>query len=112
MKLVTAVIQPKKLDHVKEQLKLVGVTGMTVTEVRGFGAQGGTVEMYRGAEATIDMIPKVQLQMVVGDDDLDRVVNRLVNSARTGTIGDGKVWITEVQHVIRIRTGELDLEAV
>ena len=103
MKLITAIIKPFKLDEVKDALKAANVTGITVTEVRGFGRQGGHVETYRGAEYKVDFIPKVRLELVVDDAVADQVVEVIVKSAGTGKIGDGKVWITEVSRVIRIR---------
>ena len=106
MKLITAIIKPFKLDEVKEALKGAGVVGMTVTEVRGFGRQGGHTETYRGAEYQIDFVPKLKLEIVLDADQVDRVVDVLVESARSGKIGDGKVWVTEVESIIRIRTGE------
>ena len=112
MKLVTAVIKPFKLDDVKDALKGVGVTGITVTEVRGFGRQGGHTETYRGAEYKIDFVPKVSLSVVVGDDVVDSVVDTIVSSAATGKIGDGKIWVTDVDRIVRIRTGEEGPEAV
>ena len=112
MKLVTAVIKPFKLDDVKDALKGVGVTGITVTEVRGFGRQGGHTETYRGAEYKIDFVPKVSLSVVVGDDVADSVVDTIVSSAATGKIGDGKIWVTDVDRIVRIRTGEEGGEAI
>ncbi len=112
MKLVTAVIKPFKLDDVKDALKGVGVTGITVTEVRGFGRQGGHTETYRGAEYKIDFVPKVSLSVVVDDDVADSVVDTIVSSAATGKIGDGKIWVTDVERTVRIRTGEEGTEAV
>ena len=106
MKLITAIIKPFKLDEVKEALKGAGVVGMTVTEVRGFGRQGGHTETYRGAEYQIDFVPKNKLEVVVDDDEVDRVVDLLVEAARSGKIGDGKVWVTNVETLVRIRTGE------
>jgi len=112
MKLITAIIKPFKLDEVKDALKAANVTGITVTEARGFGRQGGHVETYRGAEYKVDLIPKVRLEMVVEDAVADSVVTVLVKSAGTGKIGDGKVWITDVSRVVRIRTGEEGRDAV
>lgn len=112
MKLVTAVVKPFKLDDVKQALKGVGVVGMTVTEVRGFGRQGGHTETYRGAEYQVDLIPKVKLEAVIADEDADRVVDAIVEAARTDKIGDGKVWVTSVDRIVRIRTGERDRDAV
>jgi len=112
MKLITAVIKPFKLDDVKDALKAVGVTGITVSEVRGFGRQGGHVETYRGAEYQIEFVPKTTLQIVVDDDATDRVVDAIAQSAATGKIGDGKIWVTEVERLIRIRTGEEGTDAV
>jgi nitrogen regulatory protein P-II 1 len=112
MKLVTAVIKPHKLDDVKEALKGAGVQGMTVDEVKGFGRQGGHTEVYRGAEYTIDLIPKVRIEVVVDDAAADTVTEAIVNAAHTDKIGDGKVWITPVDRIVRIRTGERDAEAL
>ena len=112
MKLITAIIKPFKLDEVKDALKAANVTGITVTEVRGFGRQGGHVETYRGAEYKADFIPKVRLELVVDEAVVDRVVEVIVKSAGTGKIGDGKVWITEVSRVVRIRTGEEGRDAI
>ncbi len=112
MKLITAIIKPFKLDEVKDALKAANVTGITVTEVRGFGRQGGHVETYRGAEYQVDFIPKVRLEMVVEEAVVDRVVEVIVKSAGTGKIGDGKVWISEVSRVVRIRTGEEGRDAI
>ena len=112
MRLVTAVIKPFKLDDVKDALKEIGVTGMTVTEVRGFGRQGGHTETYRGAEYRVDFVPKVSIEVVVDDGLADRVVDTIAGSAATGQIGDGKIWVTEVERLVRIRTGEEGSAAV
>ena len=112
MKLVTAVIKPFKLDDVKEALKAAGVVGVTVTEVRGFGRQGGHTETYRGTEYQVDFLPKVKVEVIVDDADADSAVEAIVTSARTDKIGDGKVWVTTVDELIRIRTGERGAEAV
>ncbi|MFZ8969355.1 MAG: P-II family nitrogen regulator [Ilumatobacteraceae bacterium] len=112
MKLITAVIKPFKLDDVKDALKGIGVAGMTVTEVRGFGRQGGHTETYRGAEYKIDFVPKVSLSVVVDDAIADQVVDTIVSSAATGKIGDGKVWVSPVDRLVRIRTGEEGAQAV
>jgi nitrogen regulatory protein P-II 1 len=112
MKLVTAVIKPFKVDDVKAALKAVGVTGMTVQEVKGVGRQGGHAEVYRGAEYRVDLLPKVRFDLVVAPEDIGAVVDAIVESAATGKIGDGKVWVTDVDAVVRIRTGERDTEAV
>ena len=112
MKLVTAVIKPFKLDEVKDALKAVGVAGMTVSEVRGFGRQGGHTETYRGAEYQIDFVPKVVLEAVVDDDQSDLVVETIAKAASTGKIGDGKIWVTDVERLVRIRTGEEGTDAV
>ncbi len=106
MKLITAVVKPFRLDDVKDALKAAGVTGITVTEVRGFGRQGGHTETYRGAEYKIDFVPKSQLELVVDDDRVDELVDVIAAAARTDKIGDGKIWVTDVDRVIRIRTGE------
>jgi len=112
VKLVTAVIKPFKLEDVKAALQEAGVTGMTVSEAQGFGRQGGHTEVYRGAEYRIDFVPKVRVEVVVDDRDADRVIRAIVDSARTGRIGDGKVWITAVEDLVRIRTGERGDDAV
>ena len=112
MKLVTAVIKPFKLDDVKDALKTAGVTGITVAEVRGFGRQGGHTETYRGAEYKIDFVPKVSLRVVVDDDVADSVVDTIVASAATGKIGDGKIWVSNVDRLVRIRTGEEGTDAI
>ena len=112
MKLVTAIIKPFKLEDVKDALKAAGIAGITVSEVQGFGRQGGHTEVYRGAEYQVDFVPKVRLEVVVDVFDAEKVAEVIVTAARTGKIGDGKVWITEVDRLIRIRTGELDADAV
>jgi nitrogen regulatory protein PII len=112
MKLVTAIIKPHKLDEVKDALKAAGLHGMTVDEVKGFGRQGGKTEIYRGAEYVVDLLPKVKVETVVPDDVADQVADIIVAAACTGKIGDGKVWITTVDKVIRIRTGELGNDAI
>ena len=112
MKLITAVIKPFKLDDVKDALKAANITGVTVSEVRGFGRQGGHVETYRGAEYRVDLIPKVRLDVLVDDAIADDVVDTIVKSAATGKIGDGKVWVTEASRVVRIRTGEEGRDAI
>jgi nitrogen regulatory protein P-II 1 len=112
MKLVTAVIKPFKLDDVKNALKAIGVVGMTVTEVRGFGRQGGHTETYRGTEYQVDFLPKVKVEAVVDDGDAQDVVDAIVTSAKTDKIGDGKVWVTPIEDLVRIRTGETGAEAV
>ena len=112
MKLVTAVVKPFRLEEVKEALKAAGVAGITVSEVQGFGRQSGHTEVYRGTEYTVDFVPKVRLEMVVEDGDVDRTVEAIVNSARTGKIGDGKIWVGPLDEVIRIRTGEQGSDAV
>lgn len=112
MKLVTAIIKPFKVDDVKEALKSIGVQGMTLSEVQGFGRQGGHVEVYRGAEYNVDFVPKARLEIVVDDGELDRVLDVMTVAARTDKIGDGKIWVTEVDRLIRIRTGEMGADAV
>ncbi|MEO9224184.1 MAG: P-II family nitrogen regulator [Acidimicrobiales bacterium] len=112
MKLVSAIVKPHKVDDVKDALKGAGVVGMTVSEVRGFGRQAGHTEVYRGSEYTIDLVPKIRIEIVVDDRDVDGVVDAVVESARTGSIGDGKVWVTNVEGVVRIRTGERNEEAL
>jgi nitrogen regulatory protein P-II 1 len=112
MKLITAVIKPFKLDEVKGALKNAGAAGMTVTEVRGFGRQGGHTETYRGAEYQIDFVPKVSIELVVDDAQVDSIVEVIATAAATGKIGDGKIWVTSVERLIRIRTGEEGTDAV
>jgi nitrogen regulatory protein P-II 1 len=112
MKQITAVIKPFKLDDVKAALELLGVQGLTVGEVQGFGRQRGHTEVYRGAEYVVDLVPKVRLDVLVADPDVDRVVDTIVEAARTGKIGDGKVWVTPVDTLVRVRTGERDADAV
>ena len=112
MKLVTAIVKPFKLDDVKDALKDVGIQGMTVTESRGFGRQRGHTEVYRGSEYQIDFVPKVRIDILIEDELLDRTVEAISASARTGTIGDGKIWVTAAADVYRIRTGEVGAEAI
>ena len=112
MKLITAVIKPHKLDEVREALTAAGVTGMTVTEVKGFGRQKGHTEIYRGAEYTVDFRPKVKVEVAVDDNALDRTINTIRDAAHTGQIGDGKIFVTDVAQAIRIRTGESGPEAL
>jgi nitrogen regulatory protein P-II 1 len=112
MKLITAVIKPFKLDDVKDALKAIDITGITVSEVRGFGRQGGHTETYRGAEYKIDFVPKVSLATVVDEARVDEVVEAIASAAATGKIGDGKIWVTNVDRVVRIRTGEEGTDAV
>lgn len=112
MKLVTAVIKPFKLDEVRENLTEIGVSGVTVTEVKGFGRQKGHTELYRGAEYIVDFLPKIKLEIVCSSEQLDHVIEAIQKGAHTSRIGDGKIWVTEVEQVIRIRTGEKDKEAI
>src|SRR4051812_49008903 len=112
MKLVTAIIKPFRLDEVKESLKALGVQGLTVSEVQGFGRQRGHTEVYRGAEYEIDFVPKVRIEVLVDGKDADGIVQAVVESARTGKIGDGKVWVTAVDTVVRVRTGEAGPDAL
>ena len=112
MKMITAVIKPFKLEEVREALAECGVTGLTVTEVKGFGRQKGHTELYRGAEYVVDFLPKVKIEVVVKTEDLERCVDAIVNVARTGKIGDGKIFVTAVERVVRIRTGDLDDAAI
>ncbi len=112
MKLITAIIKPFKLDDVREALSEVGVQGMTVTEVKGFGRQKGHTELYRGAEYVVDFLPKVKIEAAVGDDLLDKVVEAIAKAANTGKVGDGKIFVTPLEEVVRIRTGETGSEAV
>jgi nitrogen regulatory protein P-II 1 len=110
--LVTAVIKPHKLEEVKDALRGVGIQGLTVGEVKGFGRQGGHTETYRGAEYTIDLIPKIQIEVLCDTSEADKVIDTIANAARTGNIGDGKIWATAVDRVVRIRTGERDTDAL
>ena len=112
MKMVMAVIKPFKLDDVREALAEVGVAGITATEVKGFGRQKGHTELYRGAEYVVDFLPKVKIEVVVSEGDVERCVDAIVKAARTGKIGDGKIFVTSVERVVRIRTGEEDDAAV
>jgi nitrogen regulatory protein P-II 1 len=112
MKLVTAVIKPFKLDEVRSALETFGVQGMTVTEASGYGRQKGHTEVYRGAEYTVDLVPKTRLEVVVDDTDVDDVVDVIVKAAQTGKIGDGKVWVSPVDAVVRVRTGEVGVDAL
>ncbi len=112
MKLITAIIKPFKVDDVKDALKAIGIQGLTVGEVRGFGRQGGHTETYRGAEYKIDFVPKIQLELVVDDAVADSAIEAIASSAATGKIGDGKIWVTSVERLIRIRTGEEGTDAI
>ncbi len=112
MKKIEAIIKPFKLDDVKEALKDVGVHGLTVTEVKGFGRQKGHTELYRGAEYVIDFLPKIKLEIIVSDDSVTKVIDSIIESARTGKIGDGKIFVLPMEEVIRIRTGERGDEAL
>ena len=112
MKLITAVVKPFKVDEVKEALKEAGVQGMTVTEVRGFGRQSGHTEVYRGAEYTVDFLPKVKFEVIVAAEDVDRVSEVIANASRTGKIGDGKLWVIDLAGIQRLRTGEKDSDAI
>jgi nitrogen regulatory protein P-II 1 len=112
MKLITAVVKPFKLDDVKDALKAAGIAGMTVTEVRGFGRQGGHTETYRGAEYQVDFVPKVKIEIVTGTELAEKVADTIVGAAKSGQIGDGKIWITNVDRLIRIRTGEMGDDAI
>ena len=112
MKLITAIVKPFKLDDVKEALKAAGVQGITVSEVKGFGRQGGHTETYRGSEYQIDFVPKVRIELVVEDNSLERTLDVIRESPSTGKIGDGKIWVTNVEQIIRIRTGEHGADAI
>ncbi len=112
MKKVEAIIKPFKLDDVREALSEIGITGMTATEVKGFGRQKGHTELYRGAEYVVDFLPKVKIEVVVNDDQVERCVESITGAARTGKIGDGKIFVTEVERVVRIRTGEENVDAI
>jgi nitrogen regulatory protein PII len=112
MKLVTAVIKPYQLDAVKEALQTLGVAGMTVSEVQGYGRQKGHTEVYRGAEYTVEFLPKIRIEVVTDELEVEKVVDNIVAAARTGKIGDGKVWVTEISEVVRVRTGERGIDAL
>ncbi|RYF77023.1 MAG: P-II family nitrogen regulator [Comamonadaceae bacterium] len=112
MKQITAIVKPFKLDDVREALGQVGVTGLTVTEVKGFGRQKGHTELYRGAEYVVDFLPKMKVEVVVATEDVERCVDAIVAAARTGKIGDGKIFVTAVERIVRIRTGEEDAAAI
>ena len=112
MRLITAIVKPFKVDDVKGALKDAGIGGVTVSEVQGFGRQRGHTEVYRGAEYTVDFVPKVRMELLVEDADVERILEAVVAAARTGKIGDGKVWVTSVEQVVRIRTGERGGEAI
>jgi nitrogen regulatory protein P-II 1 len=112
MKVVVAVVKPHKLDEVKEALRDVGVSGLTTTDVEGFGRQRGHTEVYRGAEYQVDFVPKVKVEILVADDQTQGVVDAVTKAARTGKIGDGKIWVMQVEQVVRIRTGEMGPDAL
>ncbi len=112
MKKIEAIVKPFKLDEVRESLSEVGITGLTVTEVKGFGRQKGHTELYRGAEYVVDFLPKIKVEVVLADDIVDQAVEAIVKAARTGKIGDGKIFVTSVEQVIRIRTGETNEAAI
>ena len=112
MKKVEAIIKPFKLEDVKDALAEIGITGMTVSEVKGYGSQKGHSELYRGAEYVVDFLPKIKMEMVVSGDMVDKVTSTIVEAARTGKIGDGKIFVSDIEKIIRIRTGEEDTEAI
>jgi nitrogen regulatory protein P-II 2 len=112
MKLITAIVKPFKLDDVREALSAIGVQGITVTEVKGFGRQKGHTELYRGAEYVVDFLPKIKLEIAIGDELVDQTIESITTSASTGKIGDGKIFVTNLEQVIRIRTGETGPEAI
>ncbi|MDJ0657029.1 MAG: P-II family nitrogen regulator [Xanthomonadales bacterium] len=112
MKMVTAIVKPFRLDDVRSALSDVGIQGMTVTDVQGFGRQRGHTELYRGAEYVVDFVPKVKLEIAVSDDQLERVIDAIVESAKTGKVGDGKIFVSDLTNAVRIRTGERDQEAL
>ena len=112
MKLITAIIKPFKLEEVRQSLDLIGITGMTITEVKGFGRQKGHTELYRGAEYMIDFLPKIKIEIAVSIDQLDEVINAITSSVSTGKIGDGKIFVSTLDQVIRIRTGETGQDAI
>jgi nitrogen regulatory protein P-II 1 len=112
MKLITAIVKPFKLDEVREALSAIGVQGITVTEVKGFGRQKGHTELYRGAEYVVDFLPKVKIEIVIGDDMLDKAIDAIRRAAQTGRIGDGKIFVSNIEEAIRIRTGESGVDAI
>ncbi|RUM62480.1 MAG: P-II family nitrogen regulator [Sulfurimonas sp.] len=112
MKKIEAVIKPFKLEDVKDALAEIGITGMTVSEVKGYGRQKGHSELYRGAEYVVDFLPKIKMEMVVDEENVEQVINTVVEAARTGKIGDGKIFVSDIDKIVRIRTGETDSEAV
>ena len=112
MKLITAIVKPFKLDDIKDALKAAGITGITVSEARGFGRQGGHTETYRGTEYKIDFVPKVKMEIICDDGSVDAIVDAIKGAAQTGKIGDGKIWIVDVERMVRIRTGEEGVEAI
>lgn len=112
MKKIDAIIKPFKLDDVREALSGIGITGMTASEVKGFGRQKGHTELYRGAEYVVDFLPKVKIEIVINDNQLDQCIDAISNAAKTGKIGDGKIFVTSVERIIRIRTGEQDESAI
>jgi nitrogen regulatory protein P-II 1 len=112
MKKIEAIIKPFKLEDVKDGLAEMGITGMTISEVKGYGRQQGHSELYRGAEYIVEFIPKIKLELVVSSDDVDNVINTIVDNAKTGKIGDGKIFVTDIDKIVRIRTGETDEEAI
>jgi len=112
MKKIDAIVKPFKLDEVREALSEIGVSGLTVTEVKGFGRQKGHTELYRGAEYVVDFLPKVKIEIVVADDAVEQAIEAIIKAARTGKIGDGKIFVTNVEQVVRIRTGETDESAI
>jgi nitrogen regulatory protein P-II 1 len=112
MKLITAIVKPFKVDDVKDALKGIGIQGMTVTEVRGFGRQGGHTETYRGSEYQIDFVPKIKIELIVDDGAVDHVVSTIATAAGTGKIGDGKIWVAGIDRLVRIRTGEEGADAI
>jgi nitrogen regulatory protein P-II 1 len=112
MKLVTAIIKPFKVEDVKDALQKQGVNGMTLSDVSGYGRQGGHVEVYRGAEYTVELVPKVRIEALINDADVKKVVDAILIAAKTGKIGDGKIWVTPVEEVVRVRTGDLGPDAI
>ena len=112
MKLITAIVKPARLDEVKQALQSIGIAGMTVSEVSGFGAQKGHTEIYRGAEYVVDLIPKIRIEVISDDEDFSKIVETISAAANTGTIGDGKIWVSPIETVIRVRTGERNSDAI
>ena len=112
MKLITAIVKPARLDEIKQALQSIGIAGMTVSEVSGFGAQKGHTEIYRGAEYVVDLIPKIRIEVIADDEEVNKILETIAAAANTGTIGDGKIWVSPIETVIRVRTGERNSDAI